>query len=79
MRSCDRILQCLAAWLLLATAGADTLEKIAHCAPARTSALEEAHATRGLVHALVIIDLQEQTVQLWRAQLCRPVGSSPSG
>ena len=27
MRSCDRILQCLAAWLLLATAGADTLEE----------------------------------------------------
>ena len=49
---------------VLVSAGAATLEMIAPCAPARTSALEEELVTHGLAHVLAIIDSQEQTVQL---------------
>jgi hypothetical protein len=49
---------------VLVFAGAAMLVMIAHCAPARTSVPEEEHATRGLAHALVIIDSQGQIVQL---------------
>ena len=59
--------------MVLAYAGLATLERIARCAPAQISALEGEYASRGLAHVVVIIDLRELTVQLWRAQLCRMV------
>jgi len=53
-----------------AFAGAGTLGLTARCAPARINALGGERATRGPVHARVIIALQELTARLSPARHC---------